>query len=135
MSNYHYFSDEDLAKWQLKPELWAMLDMARSKSVTIQLPQGCPFIITSGKRFTDGNSVLKGAVPDSSHLTGDGVDLHVEDGVHYFAMLKGLYAAGFRRFGHYFTADQTDNLIPRHLHVDKDSTKDQDVAWSKKEQN
>lgn len=137
MSNYHYFTDEDVAKYQLKPELWAMLDMGRSKSITDQLPNGCPFIITSGRRTLDGNSVLKGAVPDSSHLTGDGVDLWVEDGVHYFAMLKGLYAAGFRRIGHYFSGDLSDpiNLIPRHLHVDIDVTKDQDCAWCKREQN
>lgn len=137
MSNYHYFTDEDIAKWQLNPELWAMLDMARSKSVTVQLPNGCPFIITSGRRSADGNSVLKGAVSDSSHLTGDGVDLWVEDGAHYFAMLKGIYAAGFRRIGHYYAEEKGDpnSFIPRHLHVDKDETKPLDCAWCKREQN
>lgn len=137
MSNYHFFTDEDIAKYQLVPELWAKLDMARSKSVTSQLPNGCPFIITCGKRTPDANSVLKGAVADSSHLTGEGVDLWVEDSVHYFAMLQGLFAAGFRRFGQYFEIDQKDpnNFIPRHIHVDIDETKPLDCAWCKREQN
>lgn len=137
MSNYHYFNDEEVAKWQLVPELWAKLDMMRSKTVTSLFPQGVPIIITSGKRTADANSVLKGAVPDSSHLTGEGCDIWVEDSAHYFALLQGAYAAGLRRMGHYYTIDQTDpnNFIPRHLHLDIDSTKPQDCAWCKREQN
>lgn len=128
MSNYKYFSDEEVAG--LDKELCAMLDMARGTA-------GVPFKITSGLRTADQNSVLKGAVSDSSHLTGKAVDLWVEDGHAYFAMLKGLYAAGFRRFGHYFTAALSDpnTFIPRHLHVDIDETKPLDDAWCKREQN
>lgn len=128
MSQYHYFSDDEVKG--LDKELCAMLDMARGIA-------GVPFVITCGLRTADQNSVLKGAVADSSHLTGQAVDLAVSDDHGYFCMLKGLYAAGFRRFGHYFTAEQKDpnNFIPKHLHVDIDQTKQEDCAWAKREQN
>lgn len=130
MSNYSYFNDKEIAMWQLVPELWAMLDMARGKA-------GVPFVISSGRRSADGNSVLAGAVADSSHLSGLGVDLFVQDDNAYCLMLKGLYAAGFRRFGHYFNLDAGDpnHFIPRHIHVDIDQSKPQDCAWVKREQN
>lgn len=128
MSNFKYFTDAEIAG--LQGNLPAMLDMARGIA-------GVPFKITSGLRTAEGNSVLKGAVPDSSHLDGLAVDLWIEDHHAYCQILKGLYAAGFRRFGHYFTIDQDDpnNFTPRHLHVDIDSTKQQDSAWCKREQN
>src|SRR5258706_4657623 len=91
MSTWTYFKDEEVKG--LDPELVSKLETARKVA-------GVPFIITSGFRSANGNSVLKGAVSDSSHLTGMAVDLHVEDHNHYCLMLKGLYAAGFRRFGH-----------------------------------
>jgi|WetSurMetagenome_2_1015567.scaffolds.fasta_scaffold517962_1 hypothetical protein len=127
VSNYKYFKDEEIVG--LDKELVAKLDVARGVA-------GIPFRITSGKRTVEQNSVLKGAVADSSHLTGLAVDLWVEDYHAYCVMLKGLYAAGFRRFGHYFTIEQTDpiNFIPRHIHVDVDATKLQDCSWCKREQ-
>ena len=130
MSNYTFFDDAEITKWQLDGQLWAMLDLARGKA-------GVPFVITSGRRSADGNSILAGAVPDSSHLTGLGVDIFVQDDNAYCLILKGLYAAGFRRFGHYFSVDQKDpnHFIPRHIHVDIDSTKPQDCCWAKREQN
>lgn len=123
-----YFKDEEVKG--LDPELVSKLDTARKVA-------GVPLKITSGLRTADGNSVLKGAVADSSHLTGLAVDLWIEDHHAYSMILKGLYAAGFRRFGHYFTIDQTDpnTFTPRHLHVDIDQTKPQDCAWCKREQN
>jgi hypothetical protein len=128
MSNFRYFKDEEIVG--LDRELVAKLDMARGIA-------GVEFKITSGKRTVDQNGVLKGAVTDSAHLTGLAVDLWVEDHHSYCMMLKGLYAAGFRRFGHYFTIDQTDpaSFTPRHLHVDVDLSKPQDTAWCKREQN
>lgn len=137
VSNYNYFDDEELAKWQLVPELWAKLDILRFNTITSLFPKGVPVIITSGRRSVGGNSVLKGAVPDSSHLTGEGVDVWVESPNHYFALLKGAYAAGLRRIGHYYTIDPMDpnTFNPRHLHFDIDPTKAQDCSWCKKEQN
>lgn len=127
MSNWKYFSDDEVLQWQLVPELWSKLDMARAAA-------GVPVIITSGRRTPDKNSVLKGAVPDSSHLTGQGVDIWVEDDHAYYCLLRGLFAAGFKRIGHYFTLEP-DRLIPRHLHIDIDETKPQECCFAKKEEN
>lgn len=130
MSVYKFFSDDEVVKWGLAPQLWSMLDDARGFS-------GVPFIITSGRRTPDGNSVLKGAVPDSSHLSGLGVDLWVEDNHHLEMILRGLSQAKFRRRGLYFISDPDDsnNFIPRHIHVDIDPGKPQDSMWCKREQN
>lgn len=118
-----YFTDKEVEG--LTQELVSKLETARHVA-------GVPFVITSGKRTADQNSVLKGAVADSSHLTGQAVDLAVGGGREYFLMMKGLYAAGFRRIGQYMNSTGDDVI---HLHVDVDETKDQDVLFSKKEQN
>lgn len=123
MSNWKYFKDEEVVG--LDPELVSKLDNARHVA-------GVPFKITSGKRSADQNSVLRGAVADSSHLTGKAVDLAVEGSRELYLMLKGLYAAGFRRIGQYVNVSGDDVI---HLHVDIDETKDQDVLFSKREQN
>lgn len=125
-----YFNEiEDPLIKGLSDSLLVMLDSAR-EAATI------PLIITSGLRSASGNSVLKGAVPDSSHLTGEAVDLHVEDDFHFFKMLLGLGKAGFRRFGLYFSVDPVSKiLIPRHIHVDIDQTKPQGCVFTKVEQN
>lgn len=121
--SYKFFSDEEVKG--LDPELVSKLETARHVA-------GVPFVITSGRRTADQNSVLKGAVADSSHITGKAVDLAVGGDREYFLMMKGLYAAGFRRIGQYMNSSGDDVI---HLHVDVDETKDQDVLFSKKEQN
>lgn len=126
MNNWKWFNEkDDPLIIGLDPQLVSMLDAARNVA-------GVPFKITSGKRSAEGNSILKGAVADSSHLTGKAVDLAVGGSREYFLMLKGLYAAGFRRVGQYMNAVGDDVI---HLHVDIDETKDQDVLFSKREQN
>lgn len=109
MSNYHYFSDEEVAKWQLQSETWAMLDMARDKA-------GVPFIITSGKRTAEQEIALKGGVRDSAHISGYGVDIATGDGHVLCLILSGLILAGFRRIGIYHDAQ----FVPHHLHADND---------------
>lgn len=112
----------------LDTELMAMLDMARDKA-------GVPFTITSGKRSPDQNAALCGAVQDSAHLAGLAVDLAVPGDDHVFdRMLYGLTIAGFVRKGQYFSV-QGAKLIPRHLHIDIDKTKPQEVTWSLVEEN
>lgn len=126
-----YFNENDdpLIKG-LTDTLLLMLDSSREAA-------GIPLIITSGLRSPGSNSVLKGAVPDSSHLTGMAVDLHVEDDQHFCKMLVGLVQGGFRRFGFYFSAATTDSkiLLPRHIHVDVDETKPTPCVFTKVEQN
>lgn len=123
MNRWKYFADDEVIG--LEPELVSKLDTARHIS-------GVPFKITSGRRSSGDNSVLNGAVADSSHLTGKAVDLAVGGSREYFLMMKGLLASGFRRIGQYMNVDGNDVI---HLHVDIDETKDQDVLFSKKEEN
>lgn len=127
MSNYHYFDDAEIAKWQLQPELWAMLDAARQKA-------GIPFIITSGKRTPDQESALKGGVRDSSHITGWGVDLAVTDDHSLCLILIGLFSAGFKRVGIYHDSA----MRPTHIHADADPdllAKTNEACWLLLEQN
>ena len=98
MSNFHYFSDAEIAG--LQTPLPAMLDQARGIA-------GVPFIIT----FSTGG-VHCG---NSAHYKGLAVDLglgHLAEGFERDTvrgeMLRGLYAAGFKRV----------EIAPAHLHVD-----------------
>lgn len=98
MGNFKYFSDVEVAG--LQGNLPAMLDMARGLA-------GVPFIIT----FSTGG-VHCG---NSAHYKGLAVDLglgHLAEGFERNnvrgEMLRGLYAAGFKRI----------EIAPAHLHVD-----------------
>lgn len=126
MSQYHYFTDAEVVG--LDKELCAMLDLARDKA-------GVPFVITSGLRTADQNSALSGAVSDSAHLKGLAVDLEVSGDDHALnRMMYGLDLAGFCRIGLYFSIEGS-TLMPRHIHVDVDTSKPQQVTWSLIEQN
>ena len=120
MGNWKHFQEGEVAG--LDTELIAMLDMAREKA-------GVPFLITSGKRTPDQNAGLSGTVKDSAHLTGNAVDLAVNEDHAMNRMLYGLYAAGFGRFGLYFRLDGS-KLIPAHIHVDNAKDKPLEVTWS-----
>lgn len=124
VSNYHYFNDEEVAKWQLDPELWAMLDMARDKA-------GVPFIITSGRRTIEQETALKGGVRDSAHINGLGVDIATGDDNRLCLILSGLFITGFRRIGIYHDAQ----FVPHHIHADIDKTLPPNVCWLLLEQN
>lgn len=98
MSQYHYFSDLELEG--LDRELAAKLDMARGIA-------GVPFRLTS----TTGGV----HAPNSAHYKGLAVDIglgHLAEGFERntvrWAMLKGLFAAGFQRI----------ECAPGHIHVD-----------------
>jgi hypothetical protein len=125
MGNYHYFDDAEVARWQLEPEIWAMLDMARDKA-------GIPFLITRGRCTLQHEMSLAGGVSDSSHIKGFGVDLATQGDDHALCMIiVGLVLAGFRRFGIYHDA----NFSPHHVHVDNDPDLPPGVMWLKMEKN
>lgn len=99
MSNFHYFTDEEI-KGLVAP-LPAMLDMARGIA-------GVPFRLTATVA-TDGHS------KDSAHYKGLAVDIglgHLAEGAERDAMrwaiMKGLYGAGFKRI----------EDCPLHIHCD-----------------
>ncbi len=96
----------------LSRDLVDALDDARSRA-------GIVFLITSGLRTEDQNASLSNAVPDSSHLTGQAVDLAAASGLAKFKIVKGLVGAGFNRIGIYKT----------HVHADVSKDKPQDVLW------
>ena len=98
MGNWKYFTDEEVAG--LVDNLPAMLDQARGIA-------GVPFIIT----FSTGGEHCG----NSTHYKGMAVDLglgHLAVGFDRDTvrgeMLRGLYAAGFKRV----------EIAPAHLHVD-----------------
>jgi hypothetical protein len=97
--NYRYFTDAEFLG--LDKELCAMLDMARGIA-------GVPFRLTSTVNGTHATH--------SAHYKGLAVDIglgHLPDGfernTQRWAILKGLFAAGFQRI----------EVCPKHIHVDR----------------
>lgn len=99
MSNFKYFTDDEIKG--LQTPLPAMLDMARGIA-------GVSFRLTA-TMATDGHS------PKSAHYRGLAVDIglgHLAEGfdrdTQRWAIMKGLYAAGFKRI----------EDCPLHIHAD-----------------
>ena len=82
---------------------------------------GVPFIVSSGCRCAQHNATC-GGVKASAHTRGMAVDLRCVSSADRFAMLRALFAVGFRRV----------ELAPTWIHVDVDDSKPQDVAFYKK---
>lgn len=79
---------------------------------------GIPFILTSTVRTPEDN--LKwGGVEDSAHLSGLAVDIRCNNSEERFRILRGIFGAGFVRVGVY----------EKHIHVDGDFSKPQEVVW------
>lgn len=95
----------------LKESLLIMLDKAREYAEI-------PLIINSGLRTEEENEAV-GGVKDSAHLRGEAVDIRVENSTQRFFILKGAFLAGFRRI----------EIAPKHIHLDIDREKPQDVAF------
>lgn len=112
MSKYEFFTDKESRG--LKDELMQRLVKARRLTDAV-------FVITSGLRLPSENESLPGAVSNSSHLAGLGVDIRTTDSTSMFKIVKALLEAGFTRIGLY--------VKDRHIHVDCDSTKPQNVIW------
>lgn len=137
-NTWHYFDAvRDPLIVGLEPELISMLDMARGKS-------GLPFVISSGLRTPEQNAHCKGSALHSEHLPDENglskaVDLVCGDDHLFWSMLFGLYMAGFRRFGFYYTLcqDNIKKLNIRHIHADIATDIDHpiEVIWSQMEQN
>ena len=108
-NKWNYFTDEEVK--ELDTELVAKLDQARHIS-------GIPYIITSGFRPGDANGIDFG-IKNSAHMTRKAVDLRCNDSVSRHKILKGLFAAGFRRIG-------LNSIL---IHADTIETKPQEVFW------
>ena len=103
---YKYFRAHEIRG--LKPKLVDMLDVARELA-------GIPFVITSGKRSYKENKEV-GGVEESSHLTGEAVDIRARNNEEHFVITQGLMMAGFTRISRSY---------PKHVHVDVDIDKPQ----------
>lgn len=117
-----YFSDDEVRG--LDNGFIQKLDKAREIA-------GIPFVITSGLRTPEKNQSVIGAVPDSAHLKGLAVDLRVTSSRDAALIIDAAKAAGISRRGIY--VDSYWN--PRHIHIDVDPDKIDDVLFIKLEQN
>jgi len=79
---------------------------------------GIPFVITSGYRCPEHNSVVGGKT-DSSHLKGIAADIRAHIASERFAIINGLIKAGFERFG----------IGRDFVHVDTDMSKPSRLIW------
>jgi zinc D-Ala-D-Ala carboxypeptidase len=106
-----YFSDAEVA--DIAPTLADRLDWARSVA-------GVPFQITSGYRSPEHNAHV-GGVPNSEHTDypATGVDIRARSSAERYAILKGLFTAGFSRLG----------IYKSHIHAGISVTRPQRVVW------
>lgn len=95
----------------LSSRLSLMLDQMRDEAET-------PIIITSGFR-TKAENNSTGGESDSAHLEGLAVDIRCGDSVTRCRFLIAALKVGFRRIG----------LYDKHIHVDIDEKKPQNVIW------
>lgn len=113
VGKYKYFSEAEILKWKLKPELWAILDKARDIA-------GVPFKLTSGLRSPSQNALV-GGVNGSEHTLGTGCDILADTSEKRFKILSGAIQAGFTRIGVY------NNHL--HLGCGQLPTFPQNVVW------
>lgn len=110
---YKYFSEAEVAKFKLKPEMWRLLDKLREEC-------GFPFIIESGLRTKAENDALADSVSDSAHLSGVAVDLRITDSVKRLKLIQVALNNGITRIG----------VGKNFVHLDVDKSKPQGVMWT-----
>lgn len=104
MQTYKYFNPiQDPLMVGVSPTLMAIADTARGIA-------GTPFVITSGLRTVEQNTIA-GGVPNSAHLKGLALDIACSD-TNRQAILKGLLTCG----SELFIEDNED-----HIHFDCDA--------------
>ena len=97
----------------ISPQLLEKLNDAREAA-------GVPFVITSGARCVAHNRSI-GGTPNSSHTRGLGVEIACSSSQARYAILKGLFSAGFARIGY--------NQAKNFFHCDIDESLPQDVFF------
>lgn len=79
---------------------------------------GEPLIITSGYRTKEHNLKI-GGVSNSSHLTGNAVDIKCNNSELRFKIIDAAIEVGFKRI----------EVAPFHIHLDNDLSKPQNVCF------
>lgn len=110
---YQFFSDAEVAKFKLKPEMWKLLDKMRAEC-------GFPFILESGLRTKEYNDTLKMSASDSAHLSGLAADIRVKDSYQRDKLDAVARKNGITRIG----------IGENFVHVDIDPSKPQNVMWT-----
>jgi len=96
----------------MSPRFLTMLDAARELA-------SVPFRISSGFRCKARNA-MTGGKSNSSHLSGNAADIHVDLSFDRYAIVNALVLAGFTRIG----------IGSNFIHVDNDHRKDQFIMWT-----
>ena len=111
-TGYTYFSEAEVARWKLKPEMWRLLDTIRGEC-------GFPFNITSGLRTKAENDALKDSVSNSAHLSGLASDISCLYSERRLKMVEVALKHGVNRIG----------IGKTFVHLDIDPTKPKNVMW------
>lgn len=121
MNTWKYFKPEEVVGLDI--EFVSKMDMGRHVS-------GVAWKITDGKR-TAATNTDPNAVKDSAHLTGHAADIDCNDYHTLWAIMAGCFAAKINRIGVYVQPDPANKtrLVPTHVHLDDDKTKDPEVIW------
>lgn len=118
MIKYKYFTEKEFhcdgvnCFDLMNHDLIERLDIARDMC-------GFPFHITSSWRSKKKNQEVNGK-SNSSHLTGNAVDLSCTNSTTRMYMIEALLTAGFTRIG----------ISNRFIHVDVDEELPQNVIWT-----
>lgn len=103
------------------PELMRKAVVARGKA-------GIPFIVTSGKRTPEHNAEV-GGVADSAHITGEAMDIRLDNSQELFKYLEGALYAGFKRIVIGVKMNPaTRQLVYHNFHMDVSPTLPQNIV-------
>ena len=102
-NKYQFFSQAEVARFKLTPELWRALDKARKMS-------GIPYVLTSGFRTPEQNKNV-GGKPNSAHLRGLAADIRCRNPEEAYQIVFGLQNCGTSVF---------IEIAKKHIHVDID---------------
>lgn len=104
-----YFSDKEIEG--LDPRLVILMDQWRDRA-------GIPIVITCGYRSPEHNEIV-GGVENSAHTKGLAADVRCSDSATRFKLIEAAFFVGFKRI----------EAATKHVHVDIDETKPQNVLW------
>ena len=123
-SRYKYFKEREFDSPDA-PGSGVIIDEELVKKLNLmRLFYKSPIHINSGVRTEQQNKKVRGS-KNSAHVKGFAVDIPVHDSHARYKMITLAHIVGFRRIGVY----------DKHVHLDNDPTKPQEVIWHGKRKN